>query len=640
MELTSTSGPDATGDPEANAGNASLSIFHSSPVAMVIYAAADGAILDANQSFLDLTGWQAEEIAGATAESLGLWPNAEEQRNFHARLAGEQTVSNLEQQLRTRGGGVRTVLAGYTLAPYEETPAVHGFFWDVTERQERASQQAELMELAIALRGGGDSQGVASIAIVYLEEIFQTEGAMIAVRAPDAEEASVEIARGRGDALLAPLYARRLHRRALLQGEPYIGLAHWAMGERPWAYCVPLPAAALNLGAIWLFTAAPLAAAARSLLQTAGNLVAAALHRAQLRSESDEEAQQLRLVLEAMPVGIILLNPRGYVLLANGLGNYYLNLLAGRSIPEPLTHLGGQPLSYYSGATGNNPRHDIAISDRLLAVRLISTGEENANQIVVMTDVTEVRRLQSQQLVESRLASVGRLAAGIAHEFNNVMASVALDAELLLREAELPSTATRRLQRIHDQVQRGARLVQQVLDFGERSLLNRQLLALGELVREMAGELREALPEGTQLILPQAGDFWVHGDRLRLQTLLRNLTQNAAEAMPSGGELELTLAYTRGEELGPDLAQLDMEEQPERWVRLAVRDTGVGIAPRDIDRLFDPFFTTANPLAHRGLGLPQAYGIARQHGGLMRVSSAPGAGATFTVYVPAADAPS
>lgn len=607
---------------------------------MAIYAAAGGVFLDANQSFVDLTGWPREQITGTTAQTLNLWPDAEQQRILHERLASEQTASNLQQQLRARDGAVRTILAAYTLGAYDEMPAVYGFFWDVSERQERISQQAELMELAIALRGGGDSQGVASIAIVYLEEIFHAEGALIAVQTPGDEEANLELARGRGEALLAPLYARRLHRRALVQGEPYIGLAHWAMGERPWAYCVPLPAAAMNIGAIWLFTAAPLPAAARGLLQTAGNLVAAALHRAQLRSESDEEAQQLRLVLEAMPAGIILLDARGYLLLANGLGNYYLNLLAGSIISEPLTHLGGHPLAYYAGATGDNSRHDIAIGDRLLAVRLIATGEQSANQILVLTDVTDVRRLQSQQLVESRLASVGRLAAGIAHEFNNVMASVTLDAELLLRQSELPSTATRRLQRIHDQVQRGARLVQQVLDFSERSLLSRELLPLGELISEMAGELRETLPAGTQLTLPQTGEFWVQGDRLRLQTMLRNLAQNAADAMPGGGELELALSYTTSEELGPDLAQLEVEERPERWVRLAVRDTGVGIAARDIDRLFDPFFTTANPLAHRGLGLPQAYGIARQHGGLMRVSSAPGAGATFTIYLPAASAPS
>lgn len=607
---------------------------------MAIYAAAGGVFLDANQSFADLTGWPREQITGTTAQTLNLWPDAEQQRILHERLASEQTASNLQQQLRARDGAVRTILAAYTLGAYDEMPAVYGFFWDVSERQERISQQAELMELAIALRGGGDSQGVASIAIVYLEEIFHAEGALIAVQTPGDEEANLELARGRGEALLAPLYARRLHRRALVQGEPYIGLAHWAMGERPWAYCVPLPAAAMNIGAIWLFTAAPLPATARGLLQTAGNLVAAALHRAQLRSESDEEAQQLRLVLEAMPAGIILLDARGYLLLANGLGNYYLNLLAGSIISEPLTHLGGHPLAYYAGATGDNSRHDIAIGDRLLAVRLIATGEQSANQILVLTDVTDVRRLQSQQLVESRLASVGRLAAGIAHEFNNVMASVTLDAELLLRQSELPSTATRRLQRIHDQVQRGARLVQQVLDFSERSLLSRELLPLGELISEMAGELRETLPAGTQLTLPQTGEFWVQGDRLRLQTMLRNLAQNAADAMPGGGELELALSYTTSEELGPDLAQLEVEERPERWVRLAVRDTGVGIAARDIDRLFDPFFTTANPLAHRGLGLPQAYGIARQHGGLMRVSSAPGAGATFTIYLPAASAPS
>jgi PAS domain S-box-containing protein len=637
LELTSTNGPDAIDAASTSAAEPSLSVFETSPVAIAILKIDDGVFLDANQSFLDLTGWSREQLLGRTTGELALWPDPEHQQQLQEQLATGQPLRSLQEEISTCGGALRTVLAAYTLAPYDETEAIYVYFWDVSERQERASQQAELMELAVNLRGGGDSQGIASIAIVYLEEIFQTEGALIAVARPGSGEAIAEVARGRGEELLAPLYARRIHRRALAQAEPYVGLAHWTRGERPWAYCLPLPAAAENMGVLWLFTAQPLPAAARSLLKTAANLVAAALYRAHLRSESDEETHQLRLILEAMPAGVALLDSHGYVLLANAMASYFLNLLAGGNIPEPLADLGGRPLSFYEGASGDDPLYDLRVGDQLISVRAIPTGEAGARQILILADATRARRQQSQQLVESRLASVGRLAAGIAHEFNNVMASVTLDTDLLLRERDLSAPAQRRLQRIHDQVQRGARLVQQVLDFSERSLLSRELLSLGALIRTMEADLRAALPQGVRLILPEADGYWIEGDAVRLETLLRNLAQNAAEAMPNGGELELTLSSATPAEVGPALNGLEGDAHPKRWVRLAVRDTGHGISARDIDRLFDPFFTTANPLAHRGLGLPQAYGIARQHGGVLRVDSVPGEGATFTVYLPAAE---
>jgi PAS domain S-box-containing protein len=603
---------------------------------MAIAAAFAEPFLEANQSFLDLTGWSREQLLGVTPDSLDLWPDPEQLAALQQRLAQEHTLHNVQTQIRIRGGALRTVLASFTHFDYGGRAALLTTFWDVTDRQESVSKQAELMELAIALRGGGDSQGVASIAIVYLEEIFQAEGAVLAFQSPGAPDGMLEITRGRGEELLAPLYARRVHRRAFAQGEHYVGMAHWARADRPYAYCLPLPAAAVTVGVLWLFTAAPLAPAARRLLQTATELVAAALYRSHLRSESEEEAHQLRRVLEALQVGILLLDPRGFILLSNWLGTYYLNLLAGGVPPEPLTHLGEHPLSFYATATGESVIHDLVIGDRRLAVRLIPTGEGSGNHILTLTDVTDLRRGQAKQLVESRLASVGRLAAGIAHEFNNVLASATLEADLLLRQPDLPATAARRVQQIHNQMERGARLVQQVLDFSERSLLTRQRLSLNALLHEMAGELRALLPATVRLNLPPSGDFWVDGDRMRLQTLLRNLTQNAAEAMPEGGELTLSLAGVSLAELDDELLALQEENPPQQWVRLEVRDTGRGIVAHDLERLFDPFYTTANPLAHRGLGLPQAYGIARQHGGLMHVASEPGAGATFTIFLPAA----
>lgn len=595
--------------------------------------------LEANQSFLTLTGWSRQQLVGATGAGLELWPDPAQLATLQQRLAQEPTLHNVQTQIRTRGGALRTVLASFTHFDYAGRPALLTTFWDITDRQESVSRQAELMELAIALRGGGDSQGLASIAIVYLEEIFQAEGAVIAVQAPAAPDGMLEVARGRGEELLAPLYARRLHRRAFGQGERYAGLAHWAGDPRPYAYGQPLPAAAATVGVLWLFTAAPLPPAARRLLQTATELVAAALYRSHLRSESEEEAQQLRRVLEALQVGILLLDPRGFILLSNWLGAYYLNLLAGGVPAEPLTRLGERPLSFYAAATGESVIHDLVIGDRRLAVRLLPTGEESGYQILTMTDVTNLRRAQARQLVESRLASVGRLAAGIAHEFNNVLASATLEADLLLRQPDLSAVAARRVQQIHSQMERGARLVQQVLDFSERSLLIRQRLSLGALLQEMAGELRALLPGGVRLSLPPPGDFWVEGDRMRLQTMLHNLAQNAAEAMPEGGELTFSLAHLSLAELDDGMLALQEENAPQQWVRLEVRDTGRGIVAHDLERLFDPFYTTANPLTHRGLGLPQAYGIARQHGGLMQVASEPGAGATFTVLLPAAGEP-
>ena len=218
---------------------------------------------------------------------------------------------------------------------------------------------------------------------------------------------------------------------------------------------------------------------------------------------------------------------------------------------------------------------------------------------------------------QERLAAVGQLAAGIAHDFNNILASIALYSQMSLRTAELPPRVRQRLEVIAQQTVHAADLVQQILDFSRRAVLERQPVALDSFMKEVIKLLQRTLPESIQVDLAlEPGEYVINADLTRIQQTIVNLALNARDAMPNGGQLHIALSSSSGQDIqcvdcGPVLGG--------EWVQVAVTDTGTGIAPDVLPRVFEPFFTTRAPLGH-GLGLSQVYGIVKQHEGHIRRS--------------------
>lgn len=241
---------------------------------------------------------------------------------------------------------------------------------------------------------------------------------------------------------------------------------------------------------------------------------------------------------------------------------------------------------------------------------------------------------EALQLAQSqdRLAAVGQLAAGIAHDFNNILGTIMLYAELLLKRGELPPEDREELGTIFKQAQRGAALTSQILDFGRKSVMAFQPVDLISFLKEMVDLLSRTLPESVRLrIEPESGRFVVNADTTRLQQAIMNLALNARDAMPQGGELDFELGVA---EYGPTDAPPYPGMPPGEWVWLRVSDTGGGIPEAALAHIFEPFFTTKAPGEGTGLGLAQVYGIVRLHGGYIDVTSHPGRGTSFVLYLP------
>jgi len=249
--------------------------------------------------------------------------------------------------------------------------------------------------------------------------------------------------------------------------------------------------------------------------------------------------------------------------------------------------------------------------------------------------LAELEATQQQVIQQERLAAVGQLAGGIAHEFNNIMASIILGSDVMLRTSNLRPRDRRQLIAIRQEGRRAADLTQQILDFGRQAMLRRQNLDLSPFVEELKGLLQRTLPESIRIhLICNAEKVMVNADPDRLQQAVVNLALNARDVMPEGGDLYLELDRSAPPSLLPAGEKAPAGGWEGQWARLTVTDTGSGIPPDVLPHIFEPFFTTRAPLGS-GLGLSQVYGIVKQHKGHIDVSTKVGEGTTFAIYLPA-----
>jgi PAS domain S-box-containing protein len=278
----------------------------------------------------------------------------------------------------------------------------------------------------------------------------------------------------------------------------------------------------------------------------------------------------------------------------------------------------------------------------LTAVRDLDDQQQAARLRWTIRDVSrtkaaeEALRSSEERLRHSqRMESVGRLAGGIAHSFNNLLAAAAFQCELLDERLE-PGDARRvHVEKIQAAGERAATLAQQLLAFGRRQVLQPRVLRLNDVVREMEPMLRRLIGEHIRLetqLDPEAGS--IHVDFGQLEQVILNLVVNAHDAMRGGGSLILG---TSNVEVAAGSAEETPDLRPGPYVQLTVTDTGTGMSPEVLEHLFEPFFTTKERGKGTGLGLATVNGIVYQSGGHVRVESEVGTGTRFFVLLPRAD---
>jgi len=250
-------------------------------------------------------------------------------------------------------------------------------------------------------------------------------------------------------------------------------------------------------------------------------------------------------------------------------------------------------------------------------------------------DTTERLSLEAQLRQSQKMESVGQLAAGVAHDFNNMLTIIQGHSSSMLAKLGLPAGVTDSVQAIYFAAERAAGLTRQLLMFSRKNVMQPRLLDLQEIVGNMSKMLQRLLGETVSMIfLPATSNSLVQGDNGMIEQVLMNLSVNARDAMPRGGLLTIGVETV---EIDAAYTEAHPQSRPGRFVRLRVADTGTGMDSAVLNHIFEPFFTTKDIGKGTGLGLATVYGIVKQHDGWIEVNSEPGKGSVFDVFFLASD---
>jgi PAS domain S-box-containing protein len=259
--------------------------------------------------------------------------------------------------------------------------------------------------------------------------------------------------------------------------------------------------------------------------------------------------------------------------------------------------------------------------------------------LALAQDVSERDNLREQLNQAQKMEAVGRLAGGIAHDFNNILTAISGHVELAAMGLGADDPILEDIEAIQSASERAAGLTRQLLAFSRKQVMDMRVLDMSAMVQKIAGLLARMIGEDVELVLDLDTDLGgISADLSRIEQILMNLAVNARDAMPAGGVLTISTSRVDAEAGFPLPAEGD-QNYSGSFLRLAVSDTGQGISADIRDQVFDPFFTTKDTGKGTGLGLAMVYGIARQHGGLVRMASTEGTGTTFEVFFPEAALP-
>jgi len=291
------------------------------------------------------------------------------------------------------------------------------------------------------------------------------------------------------------------------------------------------------------------------------------------------------------------------------------------------------------GATGDTPQaitkdSPVTLNGKQISLNILPVkDEEHKSIVVILDDVTERNRIEAKIQYAQRMESIGTLAAGIAHNFNNLLGGIMGNAELGILNIDTVHPNYQNLQNIKSLVLNGSRLTNQLIGYAREGQYEIRSINLNQLVEETSDTFGQTKKE---IIIHQDLADNLHGikaDQGQIEQALLNLYVNALDAMPGGGDLFLKTMNVTHE----DMTGKAYEPNPGNYVLLSIRDTGSGMDKKTIKRIFEPFFTTKGLASGTGLGLASTYGIIKGHGGYIDVHSEKEKGTTFEIYLPATE---
>jgi PAS domain S-box-containing protein len=257
------------------------------------------------------------------------------------------------------------------------------------------------------------------------------------------------------------------------------------------------------------------------------------------------------------------------------------------------------------------------------------------NFIAVKHDVTKQLALQEQLFQAQKMESIGTLAGGFAHDFNNRLQVIDGCVELILSNKDLPETVKSEMEVIKETVDGSVELIKGMMIFSRKAPVKFKTIELNKVVAQTRSMLTRAMPKVIEIDILLADDLWAtKGDKTQIGQILMNLAINARDAMPDGGKITV---QTQNTILDEEYHRFDPLAKPGRYALIEVSDTGTGMDKETVSHIFEPFFTTKEPGKGTGLGLSVVYGIVEKHSGRIICDSEPSVGTTFRIYFPAID---
>ncbi len=486
--------------------------------------------------------------------------------------------------------------------------------------------------------------------------IFQRDGgALTAVTAPrraDEYSAPLSVALD-GDAVAARAARGE---EGLLHGKDHRGATVYAAARRfpelGWVLVAKADEAELLAPLREKFLLHLLAAFGLAALAGAGVLLIVRVQADRARAEGDAERRLLSAAIEQAGESIVITDKEGRIVYTNPAftrtTGFTREETRGRT--PAILKSGRHDAGFYQEMWGVLARGD-SWKGRLINRRkngslfeedaMITPVRDEAGAVVhyigVKRDISAVKSLEDQLFHSQKMEAIGRLAGGVAHDFNNILTTINGYAEMLADGAPPESPLSADLAEILGAGRRAALLTRQLLSFSRRAPADPVVADLRAPVRAMEKMLRRTLGEDVRLVLELPGEpLWVRTDPGQIEQILMNLAVNARDAMARGGTLSVRV---RGAELAADEVR-GLEVIPAgRYAEIVVEDDGCGMDASVLSRIFEPFFTTKEKGKGTGLGLSTVFGLVKQNQGFVSVDSAPGRGSTFAVHLPLVAAP-
>ncbi|MDB6016115.1 MAG: Histidine kinase [Pedosphaera sp.] len=360
--------------------------------------------------------------------------------------------------------------------------------------------------------------------------------------------------------------------------------------------------------------------------------VATILAMAVERQRTEPEFQKLAAFAKFNPNPVLEFSNDGQLTFFNDAAQKMANLL-GQQHPEAVLPPGTVGLVQTCLATGRNRLHLETRSGNHILTWSFYPITASAVVHCYVEDTTERSSLEEQLRQAQKMESVGQLAAGVAHDFNNILTIIQGHSGLLMSRPNLSPAMTTSIQAVSFAAERAASLTRQLLMFSRKQVMQPKPLDLKEIVTNMSKMLQRLLGETITLTCKSTPQLpTIHGDGGMMEQILMNLAVNARDAMVKGGEL---LIRTDPIQVNDAYVNHHADARPGLFVCLQVTDTGTGMDAATMKRIFEPFFTTKEAGKGTGLGLATVYGIVKQHSGWIALESQLGKGTTFKIFLPA-----